>query len=162
MRNSLIKTVMIIFFFIGITLTSAYAGSITEKDSTKHKSSKHAKVDKCEDMSKCKDMDKSKDMSKCKDSASCKDMSKCKNKNMGKSMKMGKTMKMDSPKADNEKVINLKAIDKNKDGKVYECPMDWDVLSDKPGKDPKCGMELTEVTIEQAKKNLTDHGFKVK
>ena len=40
--------------------------------------------------------------------------------------------------------------------------MDFDVLSDKPGKDPKCGMELKEVTLAQAKKNLTDHGFQVK
>ena len=29
--------------------------------------------------------------------------------------------------------------------KTYTCTMDPDVLSDKPGKCPKCGMELTEV-----------------
>jgi len=119
MRINLIKTMLVMFFFLGIALTSAYAGNFAQKDSTNQKLMK-----------------------------------------MDKSMDMSKTMKMDSKKA--VKVINLKAIDKNKDGKVYQCPMDFDVLSDKPGKDPKCGMELTEVTIEQAKKNLTDHGFKVK
>ena len=27
---------------------------------------------------------------------------------------------------------------------VYTCPMDKDVVSDKPGKCPKCGMDLVE------------------
>ncbi len=61
-----------------------------------------------------------------------------------------------------EGVIDLKAIDVNKDGKVYECPMDFNVLSDKPGVDPKCGMKLEEVSLKQAKENLIKHGFKVK
>ncbi|MCL5028499.1 MAG: hypothetical protein M1480_05705 [Bacteroidetes bacterium] len=59
-------------------------------------------------------------------------------------------------------VIDLKSIDDNRDGKVYQCPMDFNVLSDKPGVDPKCGMKLKEVSLEQAKKKLTMHGFKVK
>jgi len=133
MRSNLIKTAILIFFFLGITLTSVYAGSLTPKDSTNHKNQENANVGKCKESTSCKDMDK--------------------------------TMKMDSKKVNKEnvnKVINLKAIDKNKDGKVYQCPMDFDVLSDKPGKDPKCGMELKEVTLAQAKKNLTDHGFQVK
>ncbi len=59
-------------------------------------------------------------------------------------------------------IINLKAIDQNKDGKVFQCPMDFNVLSDKPGIDPKCGMKLKEVTIKEAKENLLKHGFRVK
>ncbi|MCL5028496.1 MAG: efflux RND transporter periplasmic adaptor subunit [Bacteroidetes bacterium] len=59
-------------------------------------------------------------------------------------------------------VIDVKAIDDNMDGKVYQCPMDFNVLSDKPGIDPKCGMKLQEVTIQQAVDNLKSHGFKVK
>ena len=59
-------------------------------------------------------------------------------------------------------VIDLKSIDVNKDGKVYECPMDFNVLSDKPGVDPKCGMKLEKVSLKQAKENLIKHGFKVK
>jgi Cu(I)/Ag(I) efflux system membrane fusion protein len=59
-------------------------------------------------------------------------------------------------------IIDVKSIDDNKDGKIYQCPMDFNVLSDKPGVDPKCGMNLQEVTIQQAKENLVKHGFKVK
>ena len=94
---------------------------------------------------------------------------------MDKSMKMDTSMKMgkkgnikemmkgnhSSPIA-YKGVINLKSIDDNKDGKIYQCPMDFNVLSDKPGVDPKCGMKLKEVTLTQAKNNLTKHGFKVK
>lgn len=94
-----------------------------------------------------------------------------------KGMHMDKNMKMDSSnktsRGDKMKathsspmaykgVIDVKSIDDNKDGKVYQCPMDFNVLSDKPGVDPKCGMKLKEVSLEQAKMNLTKHGFKVK
>ncbi len=33
---------------------------------------------------------------------------------------------------------------KKKVDKIYTCPMHPDVISDKPGKCPKCGMELVE------------------
>ncbi len=96
------------------------------------------------------------------------------------SAKTMKNMKMDNKKSENKKpmkmngtkkqvsenikakIINVEAVDKNHDGKVYQCPMDFDVLSDKPGIDPKCGMKLQEVTIAEAKANLIEHGFKVK
>ncbi len=58
--------------------------------------------------------------------------------------------------------IDLKAIDKNKDGKVYQDMMDWNVISDTPGKCPLCGMTLQEVTLDKAKDNLLKHNFKVK
>lgn len=58
--------------------------------------------------------------------------------------------------------IDLKAIDENKDGKVYQCQMDFNVLSDKPGKDPNCEMKLEEVSLEKAKKNLISKNYKVK
>jgi len=56
----------------------------------------------------------------------------------------------------------LKAIDKNKDGKVFQDFMDWNVISDEPGRCPLCNMILQEVTLEEAKNNLIEHGFKVK
>ena len=59
-------------------------------------------------------------------------------------------------------VIDLKAIDKNKDGKVYQDFMDWNVISDEPGRCPVCNMILQEITLEEAKNNLIKHGFKVK
>ncbi len=59
-------------------------------------------------------------------------------------------------------VIDLSAIDKNKDGKLYEDIMDWNVISDEPGTCPLCGMTLKEFTIKEVKENLTKHGFKYK
>jgi len=61
-----------------------------------------------------------------------------------------------------EGMIDLMAIDKNKDGMVYQDMMDWNVISDEPGKCPLCKMTLTEVSIEQAKENLVKNDFKVK
>ena len=58
--------------------------------------------------------------------------------------------------------IDLAAIDKNKDGKVFQDPMDWNVISDKAGSCPLCKMELKEVTLNEAKENLLKNDFKVK
>ncbi len=79
----------------------------------------------------------------------------------GKKMNMKEDVKKQSSTVQT-KEINVAAVDKNHDGKVYQCPMDFDVLSDKPGVDPKCGMKLQEVTIAKAKENLVEHGFRVK
>ncbi|MBN2614287.1 MAG: efflux RND transporter periplasmic adaptor subunit [Bacteroidales bacterium] len=59
-------------------------------------------------------------------------------------------------------VIDVEAIDKNHDGKLYEDVMDWNVISDKPGTCPLCGMKLREMTIQQVKDNLKAHGYKFK
>lgn len=61
-----------------------------------------------------------------------------------------------------EGTIDLMAIDKNIDGMVYQDMMDWNVISDKPGKCPLCKMTLKEVSIKQAKENLVKNNFKVK
>ncbi|MBL1214108.1 MAG: hypothetical protein HND52_12170 [Ignavibacteriae bacterium] len=58
--------------------------------------------------------------------------------------------------------IDVDAIDKNKDGKVYQDPMDWNVISDKPGRCPLCEMKMKEVSLKEAKENLLKHGHKVK
>jgi len=94
-------------------------------------------------------------------------------KNMIKmdNMKMSKDMKgmdMNSAKAKVDSsvirkgVIDLKSIDKNKDGYVYQDVMDYNVISDKPGKCPICGMTLKKVSLAKAKDNLVKAGFKVK
>ncbi len=59
-------------------------------------------------------------------------------------------------------VIDLNAIDENKDGKVFQDMMDYNVISDKPGKCPLCGMKLKEVSLKKAKDTLIKAGFKVK
>ena len=61
-----------------------------------------------------------------------------------------------------EGVIDVEAIDKNKDGKLWECPMDWNVISDESGRCPLCNMKLKEFTIEEVKTNLDKHGFEYK
>jgi len=58
--------------------------------------------------------------------------------------------------------IEVAKIDMNKDGKVYQDMMDWNVISDTPGDCPLCGMKLKEVTLDQAEKNLEKNGFKTK
>jgi Cu(I)/Ag(I) efflux system membrane fusion protein len=82
-----------------------------------------------------------------------------------------KNMKMEYPEKKEQNVssslirkepIDVKAIDKNKDGKVYEDIMDWNVISDSPGVCPICGMTLREFTVNKAEQNLKEHGFKVK
>ena len=59
-------------------------------------------------------------------------------------------------------VIDLESIDKNKDGKVFQDIMDFNVISDSPGKCPLCGMTLQEVSLEKAKDVLIKNNFKVK
>ena len=61
-----------------------------------------------------------------------------------------------------EGVIDLQTIDENKDGKVFQAMMDYNVISDKPGKCPLCGMKLKEVSLKKAKDTLIKAGFKVK
>jgi hypothetical protein len=78
-----------------------------------------------------------------------------------KKMKSEKSVKGDSSMV-RKGVIDLKAIDKNKDGKVFQDQMDWNVISDKAGKCPLCKMSLKEVSINEAKKNLESNGLKVK
>lgn len=58
--------------------------------------------------------------------------------------------------------IDLAEIDKNEDGKVYQDQMCWNVISDKPGECPQCGMILKEVSLEKAKENLLKYDYKVK
>ena len=59
-------------------------------------------------------------------------------------------------------VIDLTAIDENKDGQVYQDLMDFNVISDKPGKCPLCGMTLKKVTLKKAEETLLKNGFGVK
>ncbi|MCH7963519.1 MAG: efflux RND transporter periplasmic adaptor subunit [Bacteroidetes bacterium] len=58
--------------------------------------------------------------------------------------------------------IDLESIDENKDGKLYQDIMDWNVISDEPGSCPICGMKLREFTIDEVKANLNEHGFEYK
>jgi len=59
-------------------------------------------------------------------------------------------------------IIDVESIDVNGDGSVFECPMDWNVISDKDGKCPTCNMFLKEYSIEETKQNLIKHGHEYK
>ncbi len=47
-----------------------------------------------------------------------------------------------------EMMMEMKKIDKNKDGYVYECPMKCEAPKDVPGECSKCGMTLKKISIK--------------
>jgi hypothetical protein len=73
-----------------------------------------------------------------------------------------KSEKSDESSIVREGEINLAAIDKNKDGKVFQDQMCWNVISDNQGECPQCGMILKEVSLDKAKENLEKNDYKVK
>lgn len=58
--------------------------------------------------------------------------------------------------------IDVESLDLNKDGKIYECPMDWNVLNDTHGDCPVCGMDMKEYSLEDIKANLNKYGYEYK
>ena|SRR5664279_1414679 len=64
-----------------------------------------------------------------------------------------KSVKVDSSIV-REKGVDVASLDKNKDGKVFQCPMDAEVISDTAGTCPLCHMDLSEVTVAEAQENL--------
>jgi len=96
-------------------------------------------------------------------------MDSCKMINNHKHMDHDKMMGLDNKEIikDNKSIVHagildLAAIDENGDGKVYQDQMCWNVVSDKSGECPQCGMILKEVSLEEAKANLEENGFEVK
>jgi hypothetical protein len=61
-----------------------------------------------------------------------------------------------------EGAIDVESIDANNDGRIYECPMDWNVLADEYHDCPVCGMKMKEYTLNEAKENLKKYGHEVK
>ncbi|MCF8259302.1 MAG: hypothetical protein K9J12_00875 [Melioribacteraceae bacterium] len=61
-----------------------------------------------------------------------------------------------------EGVIDVEALDSNEDGKLFECPMDWNVIDDKAGNCPVCGMKLKEYSAADLKDNLDKFGYEYK
>ncbi|PJA96015.1 MAG: hypothetical protein CO129_08730 [Ignavibacteriales bacterium CG_4_9_14_3_um_filter_34_10] len=72
--------------------------------------------------------------------------------------KMGSKGNSNECKEENHKGMNssesLEEMDKNKDGKLFQCTMCPDQISDKAGSCKECGMELKEVKIEDIKKHM--------
>lgn len=60
-----------------------------------------------------------------------------------------------------EGVIDVASIDKNNDNNVYQCPMDWNVISDESGNCPVCKMNLEQYSIAEARDNLVKNDYEV-
>ncbi|MBL1214106.1 MAG: efflux RND transporter periplasmic adaptor subunit [Ignavibacteriae bacterium] len=59
-------------------------------------------------------------------------------------------------------VIDVESIDENGDGKIYQCPMDWNILADEFQRCPVCEMKMKEYTIDEVKINLKKYDYKFK
>jgi Na+-translocating ferredoxin:NAD+ oxidoreductase RnfG subunit len=149
MKSLAIFAYTLMIFFL---LTSASLTAQVKKDTTKtmHKVMKHNNQMMHEMTPDSSSQHKMHDMKMMKDST---------HQMMNEGHKMTNEKKSSIIR---EGEIDLNLIDENKDGKVFQDQMDWNVISDKPGKCPLCGMKLKEVTIEKAKANLLKNGFKVK
>ncbi len=144
MLNKIFKLALAFSFTLLITAGLSFAQDHDTKDH-KHKDDKNS-------MNSSTEMDSTK-----------KHMSKDHMKmDHDKTMNTEKDMMKDMSSIVRKGVIDLNAIDENGDGKVYQDAMDWNVISDERGMCPACGMELKEVTLEEAKANLEKNGFKVK
>ena len=66
--------------------------------------------------------------------------------------------KMNKEHMDNNKMNNHSSIDKNKDSKIFECPMKCEAGKDSPGECSKCGMKLKEVSVKETEHKMMDHG----
>ncbi|PKL89014.1 MAG: hypothetical protein CVV23_07220 [Ignavibacteriae bacterium HGW-Ignavibacteriae-2] len=141
------KILLTALLFTGFLL----AGNLSaqeKQDSTKHhhmKEMKHKKSDKKSDKKECSCCGESKEGHKHTE------MSEKNNHENDESASIVRKGEID-----------LVSIDKNKDGKVYQDQMCWNVISDEAGKCPLCEMKLKEVSIDKAKENLKKHDFKFK
>ena len=59
--------------------------------------------------------------------------------------------KMKMENMDHKEMSDHHSIDKNKDGKIFECPMKCEAGKDAAGECSKCGMKLKEVSIDNEK-----------
>jgi hypothetical protein len=59
-----------------------------------------------------------------------------------------------------EGIIDLAQIDENRDGKVFQCSMHSNIISDTKQDYPKCGRNLVEISIDDAKEKLIKEGYK--
>ena len=148
------KILMSVLFAFTL-LCSISTTSLAQEDSSDSHSCNHHKMGMNHDHHEQMDMDSTEN-----------NMDIDENQNMDMEKHQNKDLNMNQEENDmsivREGVIDLEAIDVNKDGKVFQDHMDWNVISDEPGKCPLCGMNLKEVSLEKTKENLIKHNFKVK
>jgi hypothetical protein len=134
------KILVIVFGVILISTSSLFAQSTQSCCSGKEGKDDHCKI-KIEDVSAMQDSTHSKD------------------KHKGH---MHSSTKVEKSSIVHEGEIDLAAIDANGDGKIFQDQMCWNVISDESGECPQCGMKLKEASLEDAKKNLEENGYKTK
>lgn len=148
MKKITLKSVLV--FVFAVILSVSFTIAQEKPDSTKQKKHDHSKCDHKKSEC-CKEEGKTHKHSK---------LPKMMNEHKGHDhSKMMQDKKEDIVR---KGAIDLKAIDKNKDGKVYQDQMCWNVISDKPGRCPLCEMKLKEVTLDEAERNLVKNKFDVK
>ena len=55
------------------------------------------------------------------------------------------------------KDVDIASLNKNGDGMLFQCPMDYQVISDEAGNCPLCKMELEEFSVDQTKTNFNNY-----
>src|SRR4030042_4069688 len=75
---------------------------------------------------------------------------------MGKSRMMKEHNKMKSEMAD----VDIMKVDANGDGKIFACPMGCEV-KDEAGECSVCGMDLKEMSVEDAEKIMEENHHKM-
>ncbi len=55
--------------------------------------------------------------------------------------------------------IDLARIDGNRDGHVWQCPADANVIADEAGACPNCSRKLERVELDKARERLKDQQF---
>ena len=160
---------LVVFFFQVSTFASA-VGDTTKCNNKKEckmecKNKKDCKAE-CKDKKDCKTACKDKKECTKKCSSDCKmDKKDCSTKDAKCNMtdnKMSNNTKCKTTVKNVKETVDLKKLDVNKDGKIFQCTMCPDQLSDAAGKCPKCKMDMKEVTLKNAKASLKKAGFKVK
>ena len=161
MKNQLKKTSFIAASLLMLLVSFASVLAQEKPDTTKHhmmmkdhQSKMHDKMQMKDSTMNMKHMDQEMKMDHMKKDDSTKGMKEMKHDMKNMDHEMSSIVR--------EGVIDLESIDENKDGKVFQDQMDFNVISDKAGKCPLCGMKLKEVSLEKAKKNLIENDFKVK
>jgi len=91
------------------------------------------------------------------DASAMQDSTHSKDKHKGH---MHSSTKVEKSSIVHEGTLDLAAIDENGDGKVFQDQMCWNIVSDEAGDCPQCGMNLKEVSLEDARKNLEENGYK--
>ena len=53
--------------------------------------------------------------------------------------------------------FKVESADENNNGKVYQCPMDYEIISDQNANCPVCKMNLEEFSVEDAQINFNKY-----